>query len=178
MFFIGFIEEQLFQGSYSAIPHVFPFSWIVYPFVLNLVSDMTGVWRRRWHPTPVLLPRKSHGRRNLVDCSPWSREESDTTERLHFHFSRTGEGNGNPFQCSCLENPRMGEPGGLAVYGVAQSRTQLKRLSSSSSSSSSSSIETRLLHSWILLLVSTYTKMKMTIKVFCVHEKNSNGDRF
>ena len=117
MFFIGFIEEQLFQGSYSAIPHVFPFSWIVYPFVLNLVSDMTGVWRRRWHPTPVLLPRKSHGRRNLVDCSPWSREESDTTERLHFHFSRTGEGNGNPFQCSCLENPRMGEPGGLPPMG-------------------------------------------------------------
>ena len=42
--------------------------------------------RRQWHPTPVLLPGKSHGRRSLVGCSPWGREESDTTERLHFHF--------------------------------------------------------------------------------------------
>ena len=67
-------------------------------------------WRRQWHPTPVLLPRKSHGRRSLVGCSPWDREESDTTEQLHFHFSLSciGEGNGNPLQCSCLENPREG----------------------------------------------------------------------
>ena len=57
--------------------------------------------------------------------------ESDTTERLHFHFSLSniGEGNGNPLQCSCLENPREGEAWGAAVYGVAQSRTRLKRLS-------------------------------------------------
>ena len=45
------------------------------------------MWRRRWHPTPVLLPGKSHGRRSLVGCSPWGHEESDTTERLPFHFS-------------------------------------------------------------------------------------------
>ena len=90
--------------------------------------------RRQWHPTPVLLPGKSHGWRSLVGCSPWGREESDTTERLHFHFllSCIGEGNGNPFQCSCLENLRDGR---AAVYGVTQSRTRLKRLSSSSSSS-------------------------------------------
>ena len=58
------------------------------------------------------------------------------TERLHFHFSlsSTGEGNGNPLQCSCLENPRDGGAWWAAVYGVAQSRTRLKRLSSSSSS--------------------------------------------
>ena len=58
------------------------------------------------------------------------------TERLHFHFSLSciGEGNGNPLQCSCLENPRDGGAWWAAVYGVAQSRTQLKRLSSSSSS--------------------------------------------
>ena len=57
----------------------------------------------------ALLPRKSHGWRSLVGCSPWGREESDTTERLPFHFSLscTGEGNGNPLQCS-LENPRDG----------------------------------------------------------------------
>ena len=66
--------------------------------------------RRQWHPTPVLLPGKSHGWRSLVGCSPWGCGESDTTERLHFHFllSCTGEGNGNPLQCSCLENPRDG----------------------------------------------------------------------
>ena len=56
------------------------------------------------------------------------------TERLHFHFSHSciGEGNGNPLQCSCLENPRDGGAWWAAVYGVAQSRTRLKRLSSSS----------------------------------------------
>ena len=64
--------------------------------------------RRQWHSTPVLLPGKSHGQRSLVGCSPWGREELDMTERLHFHFSLSciGEGNGNPLQCSCLENPR------------------------------------------------------------------------
>ena len=91
--------------------------------------------RRQWQPTPVLLPGKSHGRRSLVDCSPWGLTESDTTERLHFHFllSCIGEGNGNPLQCSCLEYPRDGGAWWAAVYGVAQSRTRLKRLSSSSS---------------------------------------------
>ena len=72
---------------------------------------------------------------SLGGCSPWGLEELDTTERLHFHFSLSciGEGNGNPLQCSCLENPRDGRASWAAVYGVAQSRTQLKRLSSSSS---------------------------------------------
>ena len=57
------------------------------------------------------------------------------TERLHFHFSLSfiGEGNGNPLQCSCLENPRDGGAWWAAVYGVAQSWTRLKQLSSSSS---------------------------------------------
>ena len=83
-------------------------------------------WRQQWHPIPVLLPGKSHGRRSLVGYSPWGREESDTTERLHFHFSFsfTGEGNGNPLQCSCLENPRDGGAWWAAVYRVAQSRTR------------------------------------------------------
>ena len=68
------------------------------------------LWRRQWHPTPVLLPGKSHGQRSLVDCSPWVRKESDMTERLPFHFSllRIGEGNGNPLWHSCLENPGDG----------------------------------------------------------------------
>ena len=95
-------------------------------------------WRRRWHPTPVLLPGKSHGRRSLEGCSPWGFEESDMTERLHFHFSLScaGEGNGNPLQCSCLENPRDKGTWWAAFYGVTQSWTRLKRLSSSSSSRS------------------------------------------
>ena len=85
-------------------------------------------WRRCWHPTPVLLPGNSHGWRSPVGCSPWGREESDTPERLHFHFSLScvGEGNGNPLQCSCLENPRGGGAWWAAIYGVAQSRTRLK----------------------------------------------------
>ena len=64
-------------------------------------------WRRTWQPTPVLLPGESHGWRSLVGCSPWGHKELDTTERPHFHFSLSciGEGNGNPLQCSCLENP-------------------------------------------------------------------------
>ena len=89
--------------------------------------------RRRWHPTPVLLPGKSHEQRSLVGRGPWGLEESDTTEQLPFHFSLwcIGEGNGNPLQCSCLENPRDGEAWWAAVYGVTQSQTQLKWLSSS-----------------------------------------------
>ena len=92
--------------------------------------------RRQWHPTPVLLPGKSHGQGSLVGCNPWVRYGSDTTERLCFHFSLSciGEGNGNPLQCSCLENPRDGGAWWAAVYGVTQSQTRLKRLSSSSSS--------------------------------------------
>ena len=82
------------------------------------------------------MPGKSHGRRSLVGCSPWGLEELDMIERLHFHFSLSciGEGNGNPFQCSCLENTRDGGAWWAAVYGVAQSQTRLKRFSSSSSS--------------------------------------------
>ena len=74
--------------------------------------------------------------RSLVGCSPWGRWESDTTERLHFHFplSCIGEGNGNTLQCSCLENRRDGEAWWASVHGVAQSQTRLKQLSSSSSS--------------------------------------------
>ena len=89
--------------------------------------------RRQWHPTPVLLPGKSHGWRSLVGCSPWGREELDTTEQLHFHSSLSciGEGNGNPLQYSCLENPRDRGAWWAAVYGVAQSQTRLKQLSSS-----------------------------------------------
>ena len=96
-------------------------------------------WKKRntmKYYTPVSLPGESHGRRSLVGYSPRGRKESDTTERLHFHFSLSciGEGNGNPLQCSCLENPRDGGAWWPDVYGVEQSRTRLTQLSSSSRS--------------------------------------------
>ena len=94
-------------------------------YVLPLSGCRMYWWRRWWHPTPVLLPGKSHGRRSLVGCNAWGREESDMTESI-------GEGNGNPLQCSCLENPRDRGAWWAAVYGVAQSWTRLKRHRSSS----------------------------------------------
>ena len=98
------------------------------------------LWRRHWHPTPVLLPGKSHGRRSLVGCGPWVAKSltrlSDFNFTFHFSLSCIGEVNGNPLQCSCLENPRDGGTWWAAISGVAQSWTRLKRLSCSSSSSS------------------------------------------
>ena len=94
-----------------------------------------GPWRRKWQTTPVCLPGKSHGQMSLAGYSPCGRRESDTTDLLHFNSSLSciGEGNANPLVCSCLENPRDGGAWWAAVYGVAQSQTQLKQLSSSSS---------------------------------------------
>ena len=79
-------------------------------------------------PHSSTLAWKTHGRRSLEGCSPWGCEVSDTTEQLHFHFSLSciGEGNGNPLQCSCLENIRDRGAWWAAVYGVAQSQTRLK----------------------------------------------------
>ena len=110
--------------------HIKQNEYICYLFLVNY----NCLGDRQWHPTPVFLPGKSHGERSLVGCSPWGRSGSDTTERLHFHFSLSciGEGNGNPLQCSCLENLRDGGAWWAAVCGVAQSWTWLKWLSSSS----------------------------------------------
>ena len=105
----------------------------IHKFQFGLAGYSPLCRRRQWQPTPVLLPRKSHGRRSLVGCSPWGREESDTTERLHFHFSLScsGEGTGSPLQYSCPENPKDGGAWWAAIHGVTQSRTWLKWLSSS-----------------------------------------------
>ena len=135
---------------YDIIPVSMPFSQIIsppppteskrliYTSVSLLLSPIQGyryhlskfhiyalvycIRRRQWHPTPVLLPGKSHGRRSLVGCSPWGRYESDTIESLHFHFSLSciGEGNGNPLQCSCLENSSLV---GCRVWGRTESDT-------------------------------------------------------
>ena len=131
-------------------PHFHPLSlseWIRHHWIFLS-------WRRKWQPTAVFLPGESHGGRSLAGYSPWGRRESDMTERrLHQMHRREAnifpgpfvlwttdffirEGNGTPLQYSCLENPRDGRAWWAAVYGVAQSWTRLKRLSSSSSSSS------------------------------------------
>ena len=80
------------------------------------------------------LARKIPWMEEPARMHPWGHEESDTTEWLHFHFSLScvGEGNGNPLQCSCLENPRDRGACWAAIYGVSQSRTRMKQLSSSS----------------------------------------------
>ena len=99
---------------------------ILSPCLFNLYPKY--IRRRRWHPTPVLLPGNSHAQRRLIGCNPWGLKESDMTERLHFPFSLSciGEGGGSPLQCSCLENPRDGGAWWAAVYGVTQSWTRLK----------------------------------------------------
>ena len=126
-------------------------SWLeIFSFLLILIMLKTDNGRLSYLQAPMYsfgegngtppqysLPGKSHGRRSLVGCRPWGHGESDTTERLHFHFSFSciGEGNGNPLKCSCLKNPRDGGAWWAAVYVVAHSQTRQKRLSSSSSSS-------------------------------------------
>ena len=103
---------------------------IVYVYTLlekaTATHSNTLAWRIPWMEEPG-------------GYSPWGLEESDVTEQLHsrFSISCTGEGNGNPLQYSCLEDPRVGGAWWAAIYGVAQSWTRLKRFSSSSSSSSS-----------------------------------------
>ena len=83
--------------------------------------------RKQWHPTPVLLPGKSHGQRSLVGYSPWGRYESDTTEQLHFSLSCIGKGSGNLLQYSFLENPMDRGAWCVTVHGVAKRRTQLNK---------------------------------------------------
>ena len=81
---------------------------------------MTAIHRRRrkqWHPTPVLLPGKSHGQRSLVGCSPWGREELDTTERLHFHFHDLEKEMATHSSVLAWRILGTAEPGGLPSMG-------------------------------------------------------------
>ena len=84
-----------------------------FPYLLNIHSF--PCWRRQWHPTPVLLPGKSHGWRRLVGCSPWGRQESDTTERLHFHALEKEMATHSSVLAWRI--PGTGEPGGLPSLG-------------------------------------------------------------
>ena len=106
-------SDQLHQFGNQSLPMEFTY----------LLIFIHLFWRRRWHPTPVLLPGKSHRWRSLVGCRPWGHEESDTTERLQFHFSLSciGEGNGNPLQCSCWRIPGTGNLVGCRLWGRTES---------------------------------------------------------
>ena len=110
-------------------------NYSIYAHTMLIKTPLLHQTEKAMAPHSSTLSWKIHGQRSLVGYSPWGCEESDTTERLHFHFSLSciGEGNSNPLQCSCLENPRDGEAWWAAVLWVAQSWTRLKRLSSSSS---------------------------------------------
>ena len=77
--------------------------------------------RRQWHPTPVLLPEKSHGWRSLVGYSPWVREESDMTEQLHW-FTAAAAAAKSLQLCPTLCDPIDGSPPGLSVHGILQAR--------------------------------------------------------
>ena len=117
-------------NTFPNLTHIYNFSNFH-----SIIYNSKSIMEKAMAPhSTTLLPGKSHGRRSLVGCSPWGHWELDTTERLHFHFSLSciGGGNGNPFQFSCLENPRDDGAWWAAVYGVAHSQTRLTRLSSSS----------------------------------------------
>jgi hypothetical protein len=128
LYFLAVYEMEIFPGVTKYI-----FFWSMQTCMAWKLPEDDGLWADK------------EGRQERQDlelgnsCSPWGRWELDITQWLHFHFSLSciGEGNGNPLQCSCLENPRDRGAWWAAVYGVAQCRTQLKWLSSSSSSNSS-----------------------------------------
>ena len=94
--------------------------------------------------------------RSLVGCSPWGCEELDTTERLHFHSSLSciGEGKGNPLQCSCLEIPGKGEPGGLPSMGSHRVRHDWSDLAPAERSNTN-----------IILFFLSYTKIPWNVWV-------------
>ena len=98
-------------------------------YIFKIVLYML-LWRRTWQPTSVLLPEKSHGWRGPggLQSMRSRRVRQDWATSLSLSLSCIGAGNGNPLQCSCLEKPRDRGAWWAAVYGVAQSRTRLKRL--------------------------------------------------
>ena len=103
LFIIDLIDDSLFKIIIAKM----------YLYVL-----MVYAWRRQWHPTPVLLPGKSHGWRSLVGCRPWGRQELDTTERLHFHFHALEKEMATHFSVLAWGIPGTGEPGGLPSLGL------------------------------------------------------------
>ena len=85
--------------------------------LLNYWSSRKDRRRRQWHPTPVLLPGKSHGQKSLVGCSPWGGYKSDTTEQLHFHFHALEKEMATHSTVLAWRIPGTGQPGGLPSMG-------------------------------------------------------------
>ena len=107
-------SENLFfsKGDYSKVRHHPP----------KALDKVAFLYRRRqWHPTPVLLPGKSHGWRSLVGCSPWGHEQLDTTERLHFHFYALEKEMATHSSVLAWRIPETAEPGGLLSRGRTES---------------------------------------------------------
>ena len=102
-------------GSLDGAPFLTPrfVCFFTFYFVLGYIQ----LRRRRWHPTPVLLPGKSHGWGSLVGWSPWGRWESDTTERLHFHFPALEKEMATLSSVLAWRIPGTTEPGGLPSMG-------------------------------------------------------------
>ena len=77
-------EDDCFSAVMTNLDSVFKSGDITLSTKVHLVKAMVFGWRKRWHPTPVLLPGKFHGRRSLVGCGPWDHKQLDMTEQLHF----------------------------------------------------------------------------------------------
>ena len=116
-------DRQHIYGSYFCVHSTSPCLLVgaFNPFTFKVIIDMYDTSEKAMAPQSSTLAWKIPWIEDLVGCGPWGHEESDTTERLHFHVSLSciGEGNGNPLQCSCLENPRDRGAWWAAVYGVA-----------------------------------------------------------
>ena len=118
-------DLQIFFHSIGCLFILLMVSFTVQKFFSLMYSHFR---RRRWHPTPVLLPAKSHVQRSLVGCSPWGREESDTTERLHLHFHALEKEMATHSSILAWRIPGTDEPGGLpsmGSHGVRHNRSDL-----------------------------------------------------
>ena len=134
-----FIQSLCVISCLASFPHFW--ASLVAQIVKNRVwsLDREDLWRREWLPSSMFLTGEFHGQRSLVRYSPWGHNELDITKwqthfcytlvfdklKLHTFKEVHGEGNGNPLQYSCLENPMDGEAWWATVHGVAKSRTWL-----------------------------------------------------
>ena len=105
--------------SKAIVFSTFSFSfWSLNPYLQSYLDCcILDSQRKQWQATPVLLPRKSHGQRSLVGCNPWGCEESDTTERLHFHFHILEKEMAAHSSVLAWRIPGTGKPGGLPSMG-------------------------------------------------------------
>ena len=119
--FVGYCVWDCVQVVLNVLWRVVCIKWnILLSTVLEskILHPRIVIWRRQWHPTPVLLSGKSHGQRTLVGCSPWAGQESDTAERLHLHFHALGKEMATHSSVLAWRIPEKEEPGGLPSVGL------------------------------------------------------------